>query len=149
MTSILLATDAPWVAEKITAALSDTQTNVRVITEGRKVLESVNEDLPDLVILDLQIGSMGGVATSLDIRAEEGMGRLAHIPILLLCDRRADVFLARRSQADGFLVKPIEPLRLRRAVRELLAGETFEDPSYAPTFDAATHAAVALRSASI
>ena len=145
MTSILLATDAPWVAEELTAALCDTETSVRVVNEGRNVLNVVNEDLPDLIILDLQIGSMGGVATSLDIRADEGMGRLAHIPILLLCDRRADVFLARRSQADGFLVKPIEPLRLRRAVRELLAGETFEDSSYAPTFDVATHAGATLR----
>ena len=37
-------------------------------------------------------------------------------PVLMLLDRRADVFLARRSDADGWLVKPLDAFRLRRAV---------------------------------
>jgi DNA-binding response OmpR family regulator len=50
----------------------------------------------------------------------------------MLLDRRPDVFLARRSGAEGWLVKPIDPLRLRRAVTTLLDDGTFADDSYTP-----------------
>ena len=50
----------------------------------------------------------------------------------MLLDRRPDVFLARRSGAEGWLVKPLDPLRLRRAARALLAGGTYHDESYQP-----------------
>ena len=78
---------------------------------------------PDLVIVDLQIANMGGMAVSLDLRLEESGGRLPHVPILLLLDREADRFLARRSAADAMLVKPIDAGTLRRTVKNLLAAE--------------------------
>ena len=51
----------------------------------------------------------------------------------MLLDRRADVFLARRSGAEGWLLKPLDPIRLRRAVAALLAGGTYHDDSYLPS----------------
>jgi DNA-binding NarL/FixJ family response regulator len=42
------------------------------------------------------------------------------------------VFLARRSGAEGWLVKPLDPLRLRRAVQSLLDDGTYLDTSFAP-----------------
>ena len=81
----------------------------------------------------MQIGTMGGVAVALDLRLEVDAGRLEAVPVLLLLDRRADVFLARRSGVEGWLVKPLDPLRVRRAVRAVLAGETWwDDTSLAP-----------------
>ena len=53
--------------------------------------------------------------------------------MLLLLDRRADVLLARRSGAEGFVIKPIDPLRLRRATAALLEGGRYEDSSQQPT----------------
>jgi DNA-binding NarL/FixJ family response regulator len=50
----------------------------------------------------------------------------------MLLDRRPDVFLARRSGAEGFVVKPLDPQRVRRAVRELLAGGVYEDEAWRP-----------------
>jgi DNA-binding response OmpR family regulator len=83
----------------------------------------VEERHPDLVIVDLQITNMGGMAVALDLRLEESGGRLPHVPILILLDREADRFLARRSTADAMLVKPIDPGTLRRTVKTLLAAE--------------------------
>ena len=40
----------------------------------------------------------------------------------MLLDREADVFLARRSEADGWLVKPLDAFRLRRAATAILDG---------------------------
>jgi DNA-binding response OmpR family regulator len=129
---VLLAADAPWVVDEVTAALSGPDDDVRVVRSGEAVRGAVAEDPPDLVILDLQIGNMGGMATCLDLRLEESAGRLPHVPVLMLLDRRADVFLARRSQAEGWIVKPLDAMRLRKATDALLAGGTYHDTSYAP-----------------
>ena len=93
---------------------------------------------PDLVILDLQIGNMGGMATCLSIRSEEGADRLDTAAVLMLLDRAADVFLARRSDADGWLVKPLDAFRLRRAAEALLAGGEYHEggPVAEPTPEA-------------
>ena len=41
----------------------------------------------------------------------------------MLLDRQADVFLARRSGADGWVVKPLDAFTLRRAATAILEGE--------------------------
>ena len=64
-------------------------------------------------MLDLQIGNMGGIAVTMDLRLEESGDRLPHVPVIVLLDRKADLHLARRSGADGWLVKPLDALRLR------------------------------------
>jgi DNA-binding response OmpR family regulator len=129
---VIVASDAPWVRDDVRAVLSDPDTTVIELTAGTQVLPAVAAHRPDLVVLDLQIGNMGGMATCLDLRLEQAAGRLPAVPVLMLLDRRADVFLARRAQADGWVVKPLDPIRLRRAIRELLAGGRFEDDSYRP-----------------
>jgi DNA-binding response OmpR family regulator len=39
----------------------------------------------------------------------------------MLLDRRADVHLAKRCAADGYLVKPLDPLKLKLAARAILS----------------------------
>jgi hypothetical protein len=40
--------------------------------------------------------------------------------------------MARRSGAEGWILKPLDPIRLRKAVTSLLAGATWHDTSFAP-----------------
>jgi DNA-binding response OmpR family regulator len=124
---VLLATDADRLHDEVDAALGDDETTVHRVNAGREVVPTVKELDPDLVILDLQIGNMGGMATCLSLRSEEGAGRLPPRPVLMLLDRMADVFLARRSDADGWLVKPLDSFRLRRAGDALLAGGEYHE----------------------
>ena len=56
-------------------------------------------------------------------------GTTPEAPILLLLDRPADVPMARRWGVQGWLVKPLDAFRLRRAARALRAGGTYEEPS--------------------
>ena len=132
VTDILVATDAPWLFEEIRSVLSSSEVSVRHVARGVEVTPAVDNNVPDLVILDLQIGNMGGMAAALDLRLEESAGRLPRVRILMLLDRRADVFLARRSDVDGWLVKPLSPIKLRKAVGELLTGRPYRDESFAP-----------------
>ncbi len=127
-----MASDAEWVRSQLKSVLATPDTKIRIVSTGARVLPAVRRRAPDLVILDLQIGSMGGMAVCLDLRLEEGSGRLGHIKVIMLLDRRADVFLARRSGAEGWIIRPLDPIRLRRATRAVLGGETYYDESYQP-----------------
>ena len=131
--AILLATDATWIYDEVDAGLSDPDTTVLRVRTGQDVLPAVEDRDPDLVILDLQIGNMGGIATCIALRQEEEMDRLRRRPIMLLLDREADVFLAQTSGADGWLIKPIDGFRARRTVAALLAGETHHEGVPTPT----------------
>jgi DNA-binding response OmpR family regulator len=121
VTTVLIATDADEVFDELDAALADRSTTIERVRTGEEVRRAAAASAPDLVILDLQIGRMGGVATSLDLRNEQSGGRMPALRILLLLDRQADEFLARRSGADRWIVKPIDALRIRHATADLLA----------------------------
>jgi DNA-binding NarL/FixJ family response regulator len=132
MSTILVAADAAYVRDEVIANLTG-EYEVLAVGNGRDVRPALEQYNVDLAILDMQMGSMGGFAATMDIRLEEGAGRIGHVAVLLLLDRRPDVFLARRAGADGFLVKPVSPVKLRRAVRALLDGGEYEDVAYVPT----------------
>lgn len=117
---ILVATDADFVLDDVVAALSGPDTSFTVCRNGRDVAGVVKVRTPDIAILDLQIGSMGGMAVAMALRLDESSGRAPHVPILMLLDRQADLHLAKRSAADAWLVKPLDALRLQRSVHAVL-----------------------------
>ncbi|MGD1011375.1 MAG: response regulator [Acidimicrobiales bacterium] len=132
MEDVLIVSDSESVRRELASALEADDITIREVHSGEEVRPAVELDPPDLVITDLQVGNMGGMAVCLDLHLEESGGRAPHVPVVVLLDRRADVFLARRSSAEGWLVKPLDPLRIRRAARAVLDGGIFHDDSYKP-----------------
>src|SRR3954462_5597125 len=127
MADILLATDAEWIRDEVEAALATPERPMRWGGHGMDVLPAVAELTPALVVLDLQIGNMGGMATCMALHLEAGAGRLPRVPVLMLLDPDADVFFARRSAADGWMIKPIDAFRLRKAATALFDGGTYHE----------------------
>jgi DNA-binding response OmpR family regulator len=123
-TTILLAADAQWVRDQVRAAFVGPDQRVVEVTRGQDVRRAVADEEPDLVVLDMQIGNMGGPAAAIDLRLEESADRLPRQTILLLLDRDADKFLARRAEVDAMLVKPVDAGVLRRAAKQLLERES-------------------------
>jgi DNA-binding response OmpR family regulator len=127
--AVLLATDADWIYDEVDAALGGDEITLYRVRRGVDVVPALLETDAELAILDLQIGNMGGMAAGMAIRNEEGMGRLPITAVLMLLDRTQDTFLAHRSDADGWLIKPLDAFRLRRAAKNLLDGGVwFEGP---------------------
>src|SRR5258708_9838812 len=120
MATILVAGGAKWVRDQVRSAFVSPGQEVVEVTRGQDVRAKVGEVNPDLVVLDMQIGNMGGVAVAIDLRLEESGGRLDRANILLLLDREADEFIARRADVDLMLVKPVDAGVLRRAAKQLL-----------------------------
>ena len=132
MRTILVASDAPSVRAEVASIARTPDIEIREARSGPAVMAEVADSLPDLVVVDLQMGNMGGMAVCLELRLESSYDNLGHVPVLMLLDRRPDVFLARRSGAEGWVVKPLDPIRLRRAMTALLDGGTYYDESYQP-----------------
>ena len=100
--------DVPWVQNQVRAALSGSHEIVSV-TDPYDAEEVAVAEGADLAIVDMQVGSMGGMAiTRALMGATPGMG-----PIVLLLDRRADAFIARRAGAAAWLLKPFSAQELR------------------------------------
>ena len=124
MTTILVAAEAKWVRDQVRSAFVGPGQEVVEVTRGQDVRDTFAAIEPDLVILDLQIGNMGAAAVCRDIREEEGAGRLPwRTPVIFLLDRVADVFIARRADADAWLPKPVPSRALRKTVQILVRGE--------------------------
>ena len=132
MATVLIASDLASLRTELRTMLEGPELLVEEATTGPDVVTRVKEGGVDLVIADLQIGSMGAMAICMELRHLESYGAAEPVSVLMLLDRRPDVFLARRASAEGFCMKPIEPSRLRRAVRALLDGGTFEDDAWRP-----------------
>jgi CheY-like chemotaxis protein len=126
---VLIATDADWIHDDVEAALADGSTSVARVRSGREVAAAMREQKPDLVVLDMQIGNMGGIATFLHLKQEIESGRMDDAAMLLLLDRPADVPLAKHVTIDGWLIKPLDAFRLRKAATALLAGDDFHESS--------------------
>ncbi len=129
----MIVSDSSESRSEIASLLSLIEVQVIEVSTGPQVREQIARHEPDLLISDMQVGSMGGYAIALDLRLEESGNRQDHTPVLLLLDRRADVFLAQRSGAEGYIVKPLTGMKLRKAVSALLEGKSFEDESLKPT----------------
>jgi DNA-binding NarL/FixJ family response regulator len=132
MALVLVASDLPSLRASVRATLEGPEMEILEASSGPEAIEVAVDEEVELAILDLQIGAMGGIAICSELRNLESYDAALHVPVLMLLDRRPDVFLARRCGAEGFCVKPLAPVKLRRAARAVLQGGTFEDDAWRP-----------------
>ena len=121
----MLVADANWVANEVRASLALGEWKIETMDDPRAVLDRVEETTPDAVVVDMQVGSMGGMAV---IRAIRGEVDPADWPrMVLLLDRKADEFLAGRAGADACVLKPIVAAELRQALGYFVEAASLEE----------------------
>jgi DNA-binding response OmpR family regulator len=125
MAQILLVADLPWVADSVRAALSGAGHDLTVTTDPAGAAAQALAPGVEVALVDLQIGSMGGMAVARAIRAAAAAGATPPAVALLL-DREADAFLAGRAAVDGWIRKPFGGFALRHLVERLAAERTGE-----------------------
>jgi DNA-binding NarL/FixJ family response regulator len=96
--------------------------------DGEEAVSLALETRPDVVLMDIRMPRLDGVAATKRIVADD---RLEDVRVLILTTFESDdnVFEALRVGASGFLVKDSDPTDVLRAVRELAAGEALLSPS--------------------
>ncbi|GAB1421062.1 response regulator [Anaerolineales bacterium] len=88
--------------------------SVGVANKGKEALEAVRKQLPNLIILDINLPDMSGYDVCRDLRTTI---RTSHIPIIFLTgkDERSDKIVGLELGADDYITKPfdIEEVKLR------------------------------------
>nr|WP_202497752.1 response regulator transcription factor [Streptomyces sp. SID5469] len=111
-------------------ALLDAQPDIDVAGEaadGEEALRKVRELRPDVVLMDIRMPFLDGLAATRRITDDADLG---HVKVVMLTTFELDeyVFEAIRSGASGFLVKDTEPDELLRAVRAVVQGDALLSP---------------------
>jgi DNA-binding NarL/FixJ family response regulator len=112
-------------------SLLDAQDDIEVVGEassGDEAVRLASELSPDVVLMDIRMPGMDGLAATRAIAEDE---RLTDVRIVVLTTFGLDeyVFEAIRAGASGFLVKDTEPNELVQAVRVVASGEALLSPS--------------------
>lgn len=114
MPTALVVADGVWVTNEVRAALAVGSWQIEEITDPASVVARLGESRVDAVIVDMQVGSMGAMAVVRSIRQSTDEYERPRTVILL--DRSADEFLARRAGATAAVLKPINAAELRAAL---------------------------------
>jgi PAS domain S-box-containing protein len=125
--SVLVADDNPVNSMLARAALERSGHSVRVVTNGREAIESLEgagRAHFDVLLLDMHMPVMDGLETVGRLRRIEDEQSLAPIPIIILsADGQESARQAAFAHgADGFLLKPVDPDRLVEAVEAKASG---------------------------
>jgi DNA-binding NarL/FixJ family response regulator len=123
-TRILIADDHPVVLAGIHRALEDVA-DMEIVgeaTKGSRVLPLIARLKPDLVLLDLSMPQMDGLACLDRIRRQHPE---VHVVVLSAHSDRQHIEAALRRGATAYLVKGLNPLDLPSALRQAIEGTVF------------------------
>lgn len=110
----LVISDGTWVINEVRSALTIGSWEIELLEDPRALGDRLDRSRVDAVIVDMQVGSEGGMAIVRAIRqATDDSSRPRTV---LLLDRSADRFLAGRAGADASVLKPINAAELRSAL---------------------------------
>jgi two-component system chemotaxis response regulator CheY len=118
MPRALVIADSTWAVNDVLSTLTHGDWEVELLDDPFLSGGKVAELDPDVVIIDLQIKNMGGMAIVRQIKADPDIEEMPRLVLLL--DREADGFLAKRAGADAWVVKPFQADQLRQALGEAL-----------------------------
>ncbi len=116
MIKIVIVEDEPSISEIVSLYLNRAGYDVSCFSDGTKALDSLTEQLPDLVILDVMLPDLDGFTLTRKLRDK------SDIPIILLTSRReeSDRIAGLELGADDYVVKPFSPQELVSRVRAVL-----------------------------
>ncbi|MCZ6789992.1 MAG: response regulator [Chloroflexi bacterium] len=116
---VLVIEDDPSAARLVEYALEKEGYKVDVAVNGVEGLRKVQEEEPDLIILDVMLPGLDGFEVCHRMRADPGT---AHVPILMLSAKAhaTDRFTGLKVGADRYLAKPADPAEILACVKSLL-----------------------------
>src|SRR4051794_11970702 len=127
---LLLVDDHPVVRRGIASCLMS-HPHLNVIGEasdGREALRKAHELLPDILLMDIEMPHMSGLAVTETLRKE-----LPRTKVLILSMHLQNDYVVRilRSGARGYILKDSSPDELVKAIETIDAGESYFSPDVA------------------
>lgn len=125
---VVLADDEALFRSGLTLILS-AQPDLAVVAEvcdGAEAVEAVRSHRPDVVLMDLQMPNVDGIAATRSITAMKVPTRVL---VLTTFGREELVYSALRAGASGYMLKTVPPHQLVDAVHAVAAGDALLAPS--------------------
>jgi DNA-binding NarL/FixJ family response regulator len=126
---VLIVDDHPLFREGVAHILS-AQPDIEVVAEaadGRQAVDLARETKPDLVLMDVRMPVLDGIAATHELL--DGGGDAPRVIMLTTFDLDEHVFAAFRAGASGFLLKDLLPSELSAAVRSAVRGDALLAPA--------------------
>ena len=121
---VLVADDHPLMLAAVRRALGESSdfTIVGEVSVGSHVMPAVNELRPDVVLLDVRMPELDGIACLRRLRKQN-----ADVAVVILSSYgdEEQIEAARAAGARGYIVKTVEPVDLPAVIRNAIAGGAF------------------------
>lgn len=117
---IIVIADEAWARNEVHAALNEPDYTLIDHADPTTALEVVVAEDPAAVVVDLQMASMGGMAVARELHQQAGLADRTNVPVVMLLDRAADGFLAKRAGVAAWVTKPFTAHELRTAVEHAI-----------------------------
>lgn len=127
---ILLVDDHPLFREGVAHSLMAAH-DLQVVAEagsGEEAIALARAVAPDMVLLDINMPGMGGIAAAARIAADHPCVR---IMMLTVAEDRESLFSALKHGAHGYVLKGVSASELRTIVRNVAEGEAYVPPALA------------------
>ncbi len=128
--SVVLIDDQPLVRTGLRALL-ERDPAIEIVGEagdGHSGVRLVQRTKPDVVLMDIRMPQMDGLAATRAIVADPGLND-TKVVVLTTFDEDEEIEEAIRAGAAGYLLKDISPEELRRAVHVLAGGDALLSPA--------------------
>ena len=127
---ILIADDHPLFREGVALSLAR-EADINVVGQagtGEEACELASELLPDVLLMDLAMPGIGGVAAARQVAANWPVVRVI---MLTVSEDQDDLMAALRAGARGYVLKGVSARTLASAVRLVAGGDVFISPALA------------------
>jgi two-component system, OmpR family, response regulator len=113
---VVVVDDDPILRSAVADYLGEQHFRVTAVADGAAMQAVISDDVVDLVVLDVRLGSEDGMALARKLRDE------STIPIIMLTGRReeADRVMGLELGADDYVTKPFSPRELLARIRAVL-----------------------------
>jgi DNA-binding NarL/FixJ family response regulator len=128
MVRVLIVDDDPLVRAGLTMIIGGSPDLIVVgeSADGAEVLAAVDGDAPDVVLMDIRMPTLDGLAATELLRARPDP---PEVIVLTTFDADEYVLRALRAGASGFLLKHTPPAEILRAITRVAAGEPILSPT--------------------
>ena len=116
MARILICDDDPDIVAALKIYLTNENYELYTASTGREALESIRDNNIDLVLMDIMMPEMDGIAATVKLREE------FNIPVIFLTAKSevSDMVLGLNVGADDYVTKPFDPVEVQARVRSHL-----------------------------
>ena len=116
---ILVVDDEIYIVHILEFTLTMEGYEVVTAADGEEALQKVQQERPDLIVLDIMMPKMDGYEVCRRLRQDED---LRGLPVILLSakGRPVDRETGLEVGADDYIVKPFSPRRLLEKIKDLL-----------------------------